>query len=159
MMMRFLLIIPFVLVGLTDAYPQARKATAHETTAIRDCAKKYADDVVEGERRCLFSLVATPCAKSPANRANQGSADCYDVEAAIWNDLLNDNLKDLKETLDDGQAAKLHDMQSAWAAYRNTTCQFYDDKIGGSMAIPMHAACVARETARRALLLKFFAGL
>jgi hypothetical protein len=50
-------------------------------------------------------------------------------------------------------------MQRAWMAYRDTTCQFYDDKIQGSMATAMHAACVTRESARRALLLKFFTGL
>jgi uncharacterized protein YecT (DUF1311 family) len=50
-------------------------------------------------------------------------------------------------------------MQRAWIAYRDTTCQFYDDKIQGSMSLMMHAACVTRETARRAMLLKFFSGL
>jgi uncharacterized protein YecT (DUF1311 family) len=50
-------------------------------------------------------------------------------------------------------------MQRAWIAYRDTTCQFYDDKIRGSMSIVMHAACVTRETARRAMLLRFFSGL
>jgi hypothetical protein len=36
--------------------------------------------------------------------------------------------------------------------------QFYDDKIQGSMAVAMHAACVTRESARRAMLLSFFTG-
>jgi uncharacterized protein YecT (DUF1311 family) len=47
-------------------------------------------------------------------------------------------------------------MQQAWIAYRDTTCNFYMDKVQGSMATPMGAACAARETARRALLLRFF---
>jgi len=47
-------------------------------------------------------------------------------------------------------------MQQAWITYRDTTCNFYMDKIQGSMAIPMGAACAARETARRALPLRFF---
>jgi uncharacterized protein YecT (DUF1311 family) len=50
-------------------------------------------------------------------------------------------------------------MQRAWIAYRDTTCGFYHDKIRGTMATTMAAACVARETARRALLLKQFQGL
>jgi uncharacterized protein YecT (DUF1311 family) len=50
-------------------------------------------------------------------------------------------------------------MQLAWIAYRDTTCAFYNDKIQGTMAVGMAAACVARETARRALLLKHFQGL
>jgi len=48
-------------------------------------------------------------------------------------------------------------MQSAWIAYRDTT--FYYDKIRGTMAAMMHVACVARESARRAMLLDFFSGL
>jgi uncharacterized protein YecT (DUF1311 family) len=52
----------------------------------------------------------------------------------------------------DGRAGQPAD----WIAYRDTTCNFYMDKIQGSMAIPMGAACAARETARRALLLRFF---
>jgi hypothetical protein len=35
----------------------------------------------------------------------------------------------------------------------------YDDKIRGSMSITMHAACATRETARRAMLLKFLTRL
>jgi uncharacterized protein YecT (DUF1311 family) len=85
--------------------------------------------------------------------------DCYRIEGVVWDDLLNENYQSLLGTLDDDQAAKARIMQRAWIAYRDTTCQFYDDKIQGSMAVMMHAACATRETARRALLLDFFAGL
>jgi len=50
-------------------------------------------------------------------------------------------------------------MQRAWIAYRDSTCEFYDDKIQGTMSIMMHAACNTRETARRAMLLDFFSRL
>jgi uncharacterized protein YecT (DUF1311 family) len=50
-------------------------------------------------------------------------------------------------------------MQKAWNAARDATCAFYAIKMHGSMAIPMAAACLARETARRALLLRVFTGL
>jgi uncharacterized protein YecT (DUF1311 family) len=78
------------------------------------------------------------------------------------NDLgrpAHENYKALAAELDGEQATKLRDMQRAWIAYRDTTCGFYHTKIQGSMAVPMAAACAARETARRALLLKFFSGL
>jgi uncharacterized protein YecT (DUF1311 family) len=74
----------------------------------------------------------------------------------IWDNLLNENFKSLMVALDNQQLAKLRAMQQAWIAYRDTTCNFYMDKIQGSMAISMGAACAARETARRALLLRFF---
>jgi uncharacterized protein YecT (DUF1311 family) len=98
--------------------------------------------------------------KPSANEiASHVAADCFRMEGAIWDGLLNENYKALLDTLDSDQTARAQAMQRAWIDYRDTTCQFYDDKIRGSMSIRMHAACVARETARRAMLLKFFAEL
>jgi uncharacterized protein YecT (DUF1311 family) len=142
---------------LTSAHAQSeRKASAREITAIRTCAAKYQDDADEGERQCLFKLVATPCTNTPEGETTQGQSFCYQLERMIWDNLLNENFKNLIASLDDKQAAKLRAMQHAWIAYRDTTCNFYWDKIQGTMAIPMGAACAARETARRALLLRFF---
>jgi uncharacterized protein YecT (DUF1311 family) len=140
----------------TAAVAQTRKPSAQEVASIRNCASKYQDDVDEGERQCLFNLVATPCTKTREGSSNLGTADCYRVEWVIWDNLLNDNFKNLIGSLDNQQNTKLRAMQQAWIAYRDTTCNFYMDKIQGSMAIPMGAACAARETARRALLLRFF---
>jgi len=153
------LAVAFVLGGLLiDAgHAQDRKPTKKEVEVIRACAEKNADDVSEAERRCLFNLVATPCTKRPEAKSTHGTADCYRVEQAIWDDLLNDNYKKLLKELDEDQTAKAREMQRAWIAYRDTTCKFYYDKIQGSMATSMTAACEARETARRALLLAFFA--
>ena len=108
----------------------------------------------------LFNLVADPCANHPSGDASKAVVvQCYLVENSIWDGLLNENYKSLLETLDDGQTAKARAMQRAWTAYRDTTCQFYDDKIQGTMSLTMHAACATRETARRAMLLKFFGRL
>ena len=134
-------------------YAQTRRPTAQEVAAIRNCATQYQDDVDEGERQCLFNLVATPCTKTREGSSNLGTADCYRVEWVIW---VNENFKNLMGALDNQRIAKLRAMQQAWITYRDTTCNFYMEKIQGSMAIPMGAACAARETARRALLLRFF---
>jgi uncharacterized protein YecT (DUF1311 family) len=141
---------------LTGTYAQTRRPTAQEVAAIRNCATQYQDDVDEGERQCLFNLVATPCTKTREGSSNLGTADCYRVEWVIWDNLLNENFKNLMGELDNQRIAKLRAMQQAWITYRDTTCNFYMEKIQGSMAIPMGAACAARETARRALLLRFF---
>jgi uncharacterized protein YecT (DUF1311 family) len=142
------------------AHAQTRKPTANEIAAIRDCATRNRDNLDEAERQCLFKLVADPCTNKPPGEADKAVVtDCYLVETSIWDGLLNENYKSLLETLDGGQTAKARAMQRAWLAYRDTTCQFYDDKIQGSMSITMHAACVTRETARRAMLLKFFGRL
>ena len=105
-------------------------------------------------------MPAGRCANSTRlSASNNATADCYRTETAIWDDLLNENYKSLVADLDDEQKAKLRDMQRAWIAYRDSTCGFYYTKIQGTMAQPMGAACAARETARRALLLKFFSSL
>ena len=138
------------------ARAQDEKPTAKQVAAIRACAEKNQDDITAAEQQCLFNLVAQPCQNTPVGQSNVGMADCFRLEAKIWDDLLNDNYKSLRDGLDASQAGKLRDMQRAWIASRDATCGFYDVKIQGSMAIPMSAACLARESMRRAVLLKFF---
>ena len=135
------------------ANAQTRKPTPEETKLIRDCAVKHADDG-EGERECAFKLVADLCVEK--DDSNLGTANCYRMEAAIWDALLNENYKDLMDAIEEKEDQnKLKEMQRAWIAYRDTTCDFYWFKIHGSMSVPMTAACQLRENARRALLLKF----
>jgi uncharacterized protein YecT (DUF1311 family) len=138
---------------------QSEKPTAEQIAAVRGCAEKNQNDLTEAESRCLFNLVATPCQNTAAGQSNLGMADCFRLEEAVWDRLLNENYKTLQAAIDAKQLASLRDMQRAWIASRDSTCGFYDVKINGSIAIPMGAACRARETARRALLLKFFGGL
>jgi hypothetical protein len=97
---------------LTGTYAQTRRPTAQEVAAIRNCATQYQDDVDEGERQCLFNLVATPCTKTREGSSNLGTADCYRVEWVIWDNLLNENFKNLMGALDNQRIAKLRAMQA-----------------------------------------------
>ena len=54
----------------------------------------------EGERHCVFNLVATPCTNTREGSSNLGTADCYRVEWVIWDNLLNENFKNLMGALD-----------------------------------------------------------
>ena len=66
-------------------HAQTRDPTANETASIRDCATKNRDNLDEGERLCLFDLVAEPCIKKLSDRAGDAiTADCYQLEGAIW---------------------------------------------------------------------------
>ncbi len=106
-------------------------ARPKDAAAIRGCAEKYRENVDEGERRCVFALVSDPCAKRPSAQSDASRAECFRAEQAIWDELFNENFRTLREDLDDEQKAKLRDMQRAWIAYRNTTCEFYYHKIQG----------------------------
>jgi uncharacterized protein YecT (DUF1311 family) len=145
--------------GVTTAssvQAQTRKPTAQETRTVRDCFEKKGGTTEEAE--CV-GLVATPCTESPDHQANLHQADCFRIEGAIWDAILNETFKALKDDLDDKQERKLREMQRAWIASRDRTCGFFHVKIDGSMAVPMSASCLFKETARRALLLKTFTGL
>jgi uncharacterized protein YecT (DUF1311 family) len=142
-----------------NAHAQSRQPTAQEVKAVHDCAIKNRDNLDDGEQDCLFKLVANPCLGDPGSKSDGAMADCYEIEGVVWDDLLNANYKTLLGELDADQTVKARAMQRAWIAYRDTTCQFYDDKIQGSMAVMMTAACITRETARRAMLLDFFSRL
>jgi len=141
------------------AQAQSRPPTAKETAAIRACATKNQDDPEKVIQECVGKLVAGPCIDKFGSTGDGQMADCYYVEAAIWDALLNENYKTLLGTLDADQTAKARAMQRDWIASRDSTCNFFNDKIQGSMAVPMIAECVASETARRAMQLKIFAGL
>ena len=82
---------------------------------------------------------------------------CYDREKLVWDSILNQSFRRLREKLDDDQQRKMREMQRAWIASRDKTCAFIYDYFQGSMATPMMAACQARETGRRALFLLGFA--
>ena len=158
---RFLTCILALTMGLVaePSHAQTRRPTAQEVAAIQDCVNKNKDNIDEGERQCLFSLVADRCIGDVGAAPDRKLTDCYEMEGSIWDDLLNQNYKRLLDTLDDEQTVKARAMQRAWLAYRDTTCQFYWDKIQGTMANHMKAGCVTRESARRAMLLAFFSQL
>jgi len=147
-----------VLSGIEPAAAQDRSPSARDVSRIRACVDKNRDDLDEGERQCLFKLVSDPCVKR-SDTSNHAVIDCHETELKIWDDLLNATYKKLRDGLDEPQREKLRKMQQTWIAYRDTTCEFYYDKIQGTMAGPMGAACRTRETARRAMLLGFFTRL
>jgi uncharacterized protein YecT (DUF1311 family) len=156
--MRKLHVLAAVLAALavTPAHAQTRKATAQETKLIRDCVDQKRENR-KGDQ-CI-GLVSNRCLKQPGGDANLNRADCDRVEQDIWDAVLNETYKELQGDLDADQKAKARDMQRAWIAARDATCEFYHHKIQGSMAVPMTASCLLTETARRALLLIVFAGV
>src|SRR5262245_31544027 len=81
-------------------------------------------------------------------------SQCLYTEQAQWDRLLNTAYQTLAKDLEPDQRVKLRDMQRSWIDTRDKTCQFYYDYFEGSMANPMIANCLNRETARRAIFLR-----
>jgi uncharacterized protein YecT (DUF1311 family) len=141
--------------SVSPTLAQNDKQYAADTTAIEDCVKSAAPagKPTSAAERCIGSI-SGPCLSDAKSTADQNA--CIDRERKVWDDILNESYRRLREKLNGKQQGKLRDMQRAWIASRDATCRFYWDYYQGTMASPMSAACVNRETARRALFLLGF---
>jgi uncharacterized protein YecT (DUF1311 family) len=130
------------------------KPDAKVSAAIQDCIKSAGTDAAKRES-CIGSI-ATPCLQRDETRSTADNMACIAREQAVWDDILNETYRRLRDKLDKDQQVKLRDMQRAWIASRDRTCAFYWDYFQGTMASPMSASCENRETGRRALFLLGF---
>ena len=148
-----------VATALLLVWPLAARAApdAKATELIEDCVKTAAPagKPMSDAERCI-GIVANPCLDDDRTKSTADMNACVDREHAVWDDILNETFRRLREKLDEAQRVKLREMQRAWLADRETTCAFYWDFYRGTMASPMAAACINRETARRALFLLGF---
>jgi len=131
---------------------QSATPSARDVAAVQNCLKSPRGRELKGER-CI-GVVADPCLKNARSTADHNA--CADRELAVWDAMLNDIYRRLGRHLDEEQQGKARDMQRAWIENRDKTCTFYWDYFQGTMASPMGSYCNVRETARRAMFLKFF---
>src|SRR5262245_20760522 len=133
---------------------KSEKPNPRDSAAVQSCIKS-ARAGSQQQERCI-GIIADPCAKRPGAESTAGQVACADRELAVWDDILNETFRRLRDKLDEDQKVKLRDMQRAWIDSRDRTCAFYWDYFQGTMASPMTAFCSNRETARRALFLLGF---
>jgi uncharacterized protein YecT (DUF1311 family) len=129
------------------------KPDARASATIQDCVKAKS---ATGMGETCIGIVSDPCLERNAAPSTADMVNCVAGERAVWDDILNETFRRLRDKLDDTQKAKLREMQRAWIAARDTTCDFYWDFYQGTMAHPMRAECVNRQTAERALFLLGF---
>jgi len=138
----------------TAGWAENAKPDARDSTAVQSCIKSAAGDRQKQER-CI-GIIADPCADRGDAQSTADQVGCAAREHAVWDDILNETFRRLRDKLDAKQTIKLRDMQRAWIDSRDRTCAFYWDYFQGTMASPMGAFCNNRETARRALFLLGF---
>jgi uncharacterized protein YecT (DUF1311 family) len=143
------------LLMVVPALAQGDKPDARDTAAIQGCIKAKTGRNWAWES-CI-GVVSEPCVKDEGAMPPSEVMACYDREKLVWDSILNESFRRLRETLDDKQQRKMREMQRTWIASRDKSCGFIYDYFDGSMANPMMAACLSRETGRRALFLLGFA--
>jgi len=131
------------------------KPTAKDVTVIEKCIKAKTGRHWAWER-CI-GIISEPCTKNEASMPPSEVIACEDRERAVWDGILNESYGRLRAALDDEQKDKLQEMQRAWMASRDKSCEFLYVYFQGTMANPMIAACVSRATGMQALYLRSFA--
>jgi uncharacterized protein YecT (DUF1311 family) len=149
-LIRGVLAIGFFMLAGAGAFA-AEKPDARDSAVIQDCIKTKTGSGWKWE--ACIGAVSEACAKDEASMAPSEVIACYERERLVWDDILNETYRRLREALDKEQQGKLRDMQRAWIAARDKSCEFFWDIFQGTMANPMMAACMTRETGRRALFL------
>ncbi len=144
------------LLGLlaAPAFAQTDKPSVRDSAKIQDCIKTRTGHHWNWEN-CL-GVVSNFCAKDEGSMTSRQVMDCIKREQLVWDDILNETFRRLREKLNDAQQTKLREMQRAWIMSRDKSCDFLMDYFDGTMANPMIAECVTRETGRRALYLLGF---
>ncbi|MGB7258575.1 MAG: lysozyme inhibitor LprI family protein [Pseudolabrys sp.] len=142
---------------VSSASAQSKRPDADDTKAIKDCIKTAASagKPMSAAEICV-GTVSNPCLDDPKTKSTADMNACIDREKVVWDDILNEAYRQLRAKLDDKQKEKLRDVQRAWIASRDKSCAFYWDYYQGTMASPMTASCVNKETARQALFLYGF---
>lgn len=130
---------------------QNERPDARDSARIQDCVKTKTG----GNWESCIGIISDPCSKRSKGVTSEFTA-CSGREQAVWDDILNETFRRLRDKLDKDQQEKLRDMQRAWITSRDKTCAFYWDFFQGTMATPMSAECRNRETGRRALFLVGF---
>ena len=137
--------------GVSPAMAQTAKPSPKDMAKIQNCLKSKP----LAQESCI-GIVADPCLDSDETKSTADQNACNDRELAVWDSILNESFRKLRDKLDDTQKGKLRDMQRAWIASKEKTCAFYWDYYQGTMASPMASYCVSKETGRRALFLRAF---
>ena len=142
-----------LMLAATASRCETAKADAADSAAAQSCIKSAGGG---SQRERCIGIIADPCADQPGAESTAGQVACAAREFAVWDDILNETYRRLRDKLDAAQNIKLRVMQRAWIDSRDRTCAFYWDFFRGTMAAPMNAFCNNRETARRALFLLGF---
>jgi uncharacterized protein YecT (DUF1311 family) len=154
------------------------KPTAADRTAVADCialaatnqenlptaeqdaqpgaAAKLQREVIQtpGLAASCIGVIAEPCQNEPDGQSNLGMAQCYDREAAVWDERLNQNYKKRLDAAEPAYRDALKKMQRTWIAYRDAKCGSISIGETGSISVPETAICMLDETARQAIFLE-----
>ena len=126
-------------------------AEADDTAIIEACLKRaYAAD--NGKPQDCIGRVADACLDKPENQSTHAMVACSNTEADIWDALLNTEYQRLLGAVEGKTKDDIVKAQRQWVGLRDADCAIpYALFDGGTMAQPIGANCIMRNTAERML--------
>lgn len=140
----------------------AQDAPSYDDQIIPACLAERGSDA----ESCI-GIAASRCQFSGGGSSTVGMSFCFDAEWQQWDRMLNATYQALlaQETAEDAemrelgasapaQVAPLREMQRAWVAFRDASCDFEAVQWGGGTGGgPAATRCMMEMTARQALAL------
>lgn len=85
-----------------------------------------------------------------------GKANCWSKEAALWDDMLNHEYRELNNNSSNRRfKTALKNTQRAWIKYRDADCGLYNAMgVGGAPMEQLYESCNMNHTAKRAIALQ-----
>jgi uncharacterized protein YecT (DUF1311 family) len=117
---------------------------------LENCLDQASDDRSDTDRHDCIGIHARPCIQRPENDTTLGMERCYQQEADGWVSLQRRYLNRI--VVGRGRNEAFARSQTAWIAYRDARCGYYNVHFqGGSIARWLGARCIMIETARRSI--------
>ena len=113
-----------LLLAATASRCETARPDAADSAAVQSCIKSAAGG---SQRERCIGIIADPCADQPGAQSTAGQVECAARENAVWDDILNETYRRLRDKLDAEQKIKLRAMQRAWIDSRERSCAFYWD--------------------------------
>ncbi len=106
-----------------------------------------------------IGAAANICMEQPDGYTTVGMSACMARETAWWDEKLNADYAELRDTLDAEAFSALREAQRAWIGFREAECNFhYSYWRDGTIRSTFFSSCMLDLTARRAIGLETFLG-
>ncbi len=124
------------------------KDAANDTADIEDCLKSKPD----AQESCI-GIVSDPCLDRDSTKSTADQNACINREFAVWDDILNETFGGCATSSTMRRRPSCATCSAPGSRRRKRPARSIGITIRAPMASPMAAACVNKETARRALFL------
>ena len=92
-----------LMLAATASRCETAKPDAADSAAVQSCIKSAAGG---SQRERCIGIIADPCADQPGAQSTAGQVACAAREFAVWDDILNETYRRLRDKLDAEQKSQ-----------------------------------------------------